>query len=54
MHFTQFSRKLSENITGVAVARQLRSNGHLIEMTTEQVVTIEGNESAVTVLIIAP
>ena len=45
MHFTQFSRKLSENITGVAVARQLRSNGHLIEMTTEQVVTIDGNET---------
>jgi hypothetical protein len=42
MYFNQFSRKLSENKTGVAVARQLRCNGHLIEMTTEQVVTIDG------------
>ena len=45
MHFTQFSRKLSEDITGVPVARQLRCNGHLIEMTTDQIVTIDGNET---------
>lgn len=45
MHFSQFSRKLSESINGVAVARQLHSNGHLIEMTVNQVVTIDGKES---------
>jgi len=45
MYFNQFNRKLSEQITGVAVARQLRSNGHLIEMTTDQVVTIDGVET---------
>ena len=45
MHFKQFSRKLSENINGVAVARQLHTNGHLIEMTVNQVVTIDGKES---------
>lgn len=45
MYFNQFSRKLSEEVTGVAVARQLRSNGHLIEMTTNQVVTIDGIET---------
>ena len=42
MYFNQFSRKLTEDKTGVAVARQLRSNGHLIEMTVDQVVTIDG------------
>lgn len=41
MYFKQFSKKLSEDITGVAVARQLHSNGHLIEMTVDQVVTID-------------
>ena len=41
MFFRQFSRKLSEDISGVAVARQLHSNGHLIEMTRDQVVTID-------------
>jgi nitrogenase subunit NifH len=45
MYFKQFNRKLSEQITGVAVARQLRSNGHLIEMTVDQVVTIDGEET---------
>jgi hypothetical protein len=45
MYFNQFSRKLSENKTGVAVARQLRSNGHLIEMTTDQVVIIDGGKT---------
>lgn len=41
MYFKQFNRKLSENITGVAVARQLRFGKHLIEMTVGQVVTID-------------
>jgi hypothetical protein len=41
MYFKQFSKKLSHDITGVEVARQLHSNGHLIEMTTEQVVLID-------------
>lgn len=45
MHFKQFTRKLSQSINGVAVARQLHSNGHLIEMTVDQVVTIDGKES---------
>lgn len=45
MFFKQFSRKLSENINGVAVARQLHSNGHLIEMTVDQIVTIDGKGS---------
>jgi hypothetical protein len=45
MYFNQFNRKLSEQITGVAVAKQLRSNGHLIEMTTDQAVTIDGVET---------
>lgn len=45
MYFNQFNRKLSESINGVAVARQLRSNGHLIEMTVNQVVTIDGKET---------
>ena len=45
MYFNQFNRKLSENITGVAVETQLRSNGHLIEMTVDQIVIIDGNES---------
>lgn len=41
MQYKQFSRKLSGDITGAAIARQLHSNGHLIEMTTEQVVLID-------------
>ena len=41
MFYKQFSRKLSEDITGVAVARQLHTNGHLIEMTKDQVVLID-------------
>lgn len=45
MYFKQFNRKLSENITGVAVARQLRFGGHLIEMTTDEVITIDNVET---------
>lgn len=45
MYFNQFSRKLSEQITGIAITRQLRCNGHLIEMTTDNVVIIDGVES---------
>lgn len=45
MYFNQFSRKLSEDITGVAVVRQLRFGSHLIEMTVDQVVTIDGIET---------
>ena len=41
MYFKQFNKKLSEDITGVAVESQLHSNGHLIEMTVDQVVTID-------------
>lgn len=41
MYFKQFSKKLSEDITGVAVERQAHSNGHLIEMTVDQVVLID-------------
>lgn len=41
MYFGQFNKKLSKDIAGVSVARQLRSNGHLIEMTVDQVVTID-------------
>lgn len=41
MHFNQFSKKLSEDITGIAVARQQYSNGHLIEMSNKQVVYID-------------
>ena len=45
MYFKQFNRKLSEQITGVAVLKQLRFGSHLIEMTTDQVVTIDGVET---------
>ena len=45
MHFNQFNRKLSEQITGVAVVRQLRFSAHLIEMTVDQVVTVDGVET---------
>jgi len=45
MYFKQFNRKLSEQITGVAVARQLRFGNHLIEMTVNQVVTIDKVET---------
>lgn len=45
MYFNQFNRKLSEQITGVTVIKQLRCSGHLIEMTVNQVVTIDGKES---------
>ena len=41
MYFNEFNKKLSKDLTGVAVARQLHTNGHLIEMTTEQVVLID-------------
>lgn len=41
MYFGQFSKKLTQDITGVGVARQLHSNGHLIEMTNSQVVLID-------------
>ena len=41
MYFNEFSKKLSKDLTGVDVARQSYSNGHLIEMTTEQVVLID-------------
>lgn len=42
MYFGQFNRKLTEQKSGVSVARQLRCFGHLIEMTTDQIVTIDG------------
>ena len=45
MYFKQFSRKLSEDISGVKVKRQLHSNGHLIEMTVDQVVLIDKEET---------
>jgi len=41
MYFKQFSRKLSENISGVKVVNQLHSGGHLIEMTEDRVVLID-------------
>jgi len=41
MYFKEFSRKLSENISGVKVVNQLHSGGHLIEMTADHVVLID-------------
>ena len=41
MYFGQFSKKLSQDLTGVSVERQLHSNGHLIEMTSDEVILID-------------
>lgn len=46
MHFKQFSRKISSDITGVDIARQEYCNGHLIEMTVKQVVLIDKEKTS--------
>ena len=45
MYFKQFSRKLSQDITGAEVTEQLHSNGHLIEMTASGKVLIDKEET---------
>jgi len=41
MHFNQFNRKLSEQVTFVEIKAQLRSYGHLLEQTIEDVILID-------------
>jgi len=43
MYYNQFNRKLSEQVLGVEIKSQLRSNGHLIEQTINDEVLIDGN-----------
>ena len=41
MYFKQFSKKLSQDITGVEISEQLHSNGHLIEMTVSGIILVD-------------
>jgi nitrous oxide reductase len=45
MYFKQFSRKLSEAVTGVAIEEQQHCNGHLIELTEDGVVLVDKQET---------
>jgi len=45
MFYKQFSRKLSQDITGVEVTDQLHSNGHLIEQTVDGTVLVDKEET---------
>lgn len=45
MHFKAFSKKLSADVIGSQIVEQLHSNGHLIEMTVDQVVLIDKEQT---------
>ena len=45
MFYKQFSKKLSQDITGVEVTDQLHSNGHLIEQTVDGTVLVDKEET---------
>ena len=45
MFYKQFSKKLSQDITGAEVTDQLHSNGHLIEQTVDGIVLVDKEET---------